>query len=49
MATQAGHIPIVVTRDREGTLRAFSLEEDGHYHDSAIFGLLRTEWPAPRD
>ena len=25
---------------REGTLRAFSLEDDGTFHDSAVFGLL---------
>jgi ribosomal-protein-alanine N-acetyltransferase len=29
---------------REGTLRAFSLEPDGHFHDSVVFGLLRPEW-----
>jgi ribosomal-protein-alanine N-acetyltransferase len=32
----------------EGTLRAFSREEDGHYHDSAIFGLLRPDWLSQR-
>jgi [ribosomal protein S5]-alanine N-acetyltransferase len=26
---------------REGTLREFSLEDDGAYHDSAVYGLLR--------
>ncbi|WP_433607621.1 GNAT family N-acetyltransferase [Dactylosporangium sp. CA-139114] len=31
---------------REGTLRQHSLEPDGHFHDCAIFGLLRTEWAA---
>jgi ribosomal-protein-alanine N-acetyltransferase len=31
---------------REGTLRQFSLEDDGAYHDSAAFGLLRAEWSA---
>jgi len=25
---------------REGTLREFSLEDDGAYHDSAVYGLL---------
>jgi ribosomal-protein-alanine N-acetyltransferase len=33
---------------REGTLREFSLEDDGAYHDSAVFGLLRPEWSAAR-
>ena len=28
---------------REGTRRRFSLEEDGVYHDGAIYGLLRAE------
>jgi ribosomal-protein-alanine N-acetyltransferase len=31
---------------REGTLREFSLEDDGRFHDSAVFGLLRAEWVA---
>ncbi|GAA4257591.1 GNAT family N-acetyltransferase [Dactylosporangium darangshiense] len=31
---------------REGTMRDFSLELDGHYHDSAVFGLLRPQWSA---
>ena len=26
---------------REGTLREFSLEDDGTFHDSAVYGLLR--------
>ncbi|GAA3287856.1 GNAT family N-acetyltransferase [Dactylosporangium vinaceum] len=29
---------------REGTLRESSLEDDGRFHDSALFGLLRSEW-----
>ncbi|MGI5239227.1 GNAT family N-acetyltransferase [Dactylosporangium sp. CA-139066] len=33
---------------REGTLREFSLETDGRYHDSVVFGLLRPEWSARR-
>jgi ribosomal-protein-alanine N-acetyltransferase len=28
---------------REGTMREFSLEDDGTFHDSAVFGLLRDE------
>ncbi|MFI5912403.1 GNAT family N-acetyltransferase [Dactylosporangium sp. NPDC051541] len=28
----------------EGTLRECSLEDDGRFHDSAVFGLLRSEW-----
>jgi ribosomal-protein-alanine N-acetyltransferase len=31
---------------REGTLREFSLEDDGTFHDSAVFGLLRRDRPA---
>lgn len=31
---------------REGTRRKHSWEEDGTYHDSAIYGLLREEWVA---
>jgi ribosomal-protein-alanine N-acetyltransferase len=33
---------------REGTLRDYSLEDDGRYHDSAVFGLLRPQWLATR-
>lgn len=29
---------------REGTQRQHSLEDDGRFHDSAIYGLLRSEW-----
>jgi ribosomal-protein-alanine N-acetyltransferase len=29
---------------REGVRREYSLEEDGAYHDSAIYGLLRREF-----
>lgn len=29
---------------REGTQRQHSLEDDRHFHDSAIYGLLRSEW-----
>jgi ribosomal-protein-alanine N-acetyltransferase len=29
---------------REGTRREHSLEEDGLFHDSAIYGLLRSDW-----
>jgi [ribosomal protein S5]-alanine N-acetyltransferase len=29
---------------REGTQRQHSLEEDGRFHDSAIYGLLRSDW-----
>lgn len=32
---------------REGTRRGFSWEDDGTFHDSAIYGLLRHEWPQP--
>ncbi len=28
---------------REGTMREFSLEDDGEYHDSAVYGLLRRD------
>jgi [ribosomal protein S5]-alanine N-acetyltransferase len=28
---------------REGTLREFSMEDDLSFHDSAIYGLLRTD------
>jgi ribosomal-protein-alanine N-acetyltransferase len=28
---------------REGTLRERSLEQDGTFHDSAVFGLLHTD------
>lgn len=31
---------------REGTLREFSLEDDGAYHDSAVYGLLSRAAPA---
>jgi [ribosomal protein S5]-alanine N-acetyltransferase len=37
---------------REGTRRACSWEEDGTFHDSAIYGLLNYEWPvlaSPRE
>jgi ribosomal-protein-alanine N-acetyltransferase len=30
---------------REGTRRGYSWEEDGTFHDSAIYGLLASEWP----
>jgi ribosomal-protein-alanine N-acetyltransferase len=30
---------------REGTRRNYSWEEDGTFHDSAIYGLLASEWP----
>ena len=33
---------------REGTMRSFSFEDDGVYHDSAVFGLLRPEWAGGR-
>ena len=29
---------------REGTRRGYSLEDDGTYHDSAMYGLLRCEY-----
>lgn len=29
---------------REGTQRQHSLEEDGRFHDSAIYGLIRSDW-----
>ena len=29
---------------REGTQRRHSLEDDGQFHDSAIYGLLRNDW-----
>jgi ribosomal-protein-alanine N-acetyltransferase len=29
---------------REGTQRQHSLEDDGRFHDSAIYGLLRSDW-----
>jgi [ribosomal protein S5]-alanine N-acetyltransferase len=32
---------------REGTLREFSLEDDGAYHDSAVYGLLSRAATAP--
>jgi [ribosomal protein S5]-alanine N-acetyltransferase len=31
---------------REGTLRKHILEDDGQFHDGAVFGLLRSEWLA---
>ena len=31
---------------REGNRRAYSWEEDGTFHDSAVYGLLSNEWPA---
>jgi ribosomal-protein-alanine N-acetyltransferase len=32
---------------REGLRRAYSLEDDGIYHDGAIYGLLRDEFTTP--
>ncbi len=32
---------------REGTQRQHSLEDDGRFHDSAVYGLLRSEWGYP--
>ncbi len=32
---------------REGTQRQHSLEDDGRFHDSAVYGLLRTDWGYP--
>jgi [ribosomal protein S5]-alanine N-acetyltransferase len=29
---------------REGTQRHHSLEDDGRFHDSAMYGLLRADW-----
>jgi len=29
---------------REGTRRQHSLEDDGRFHDSAIYGLIRSDW-----
>lgn len=29
---------------REGTRRHHSLEDDGRFHDSAMYGLMRSEW-----
>ena len=29
---------------REGTRRGYSWEEDGTFHDGAIYGLLHHEW-----
>lgn len=29
---------------RDGTLRKRILEDDGQFHDCAVFGLLRSEW-----
>jgi len=29
---------------REGTQRQHSLEDDGRFHDSALYGLLRHDW-----
>jgi ribosomal-protein-alanine N-acetyltransferase len=29
---------------REGTRRGYSWEDDGTFHDSAIYGLLKAEW-----
>lgn len=29
---------------REGTQRQHSLEDDGRFHDSAMYGLLRSDW-----
>lgn len=31
---------------REGTRRGYSWEEDGTFHDSAIYGMLQAEWNA---
>jgi [ribosomal protein S5]-alanine N-acetyltransferase len=33
---------------RDGTLRKRILEDDGHFHDGTVFGLLREEWAAQR-
>ena len=33
---------------REGTLRKRILEDDGCFHDGALFGLLRNDWSAAR-
>ncbi len=33
--------------EREGTRRGFSWEDDGTFHDSAIYGLLRNEYIRP--
>lgn len=33
---------------REGTQRQHSLEDDGRFHDSAVYGLLRTDWGYPQ-
>ena len=32
---------------REGTQRQHSFEDDGRFHDSAVYGLLRTDWGHP--
>jgi ribosomal-protein-alanine N-acetyltransferase len=32
---------------REGTRRRRILEDDGSFQDSALFGLLQSEWPTP--
>ncbi len=32
---------------RDGRRRSYSLEEDGTFHDGAIYGLLRDEYPPP--
>ena len=29
---------------REGTQRGYSLEEDGKFYNSALFGIVRTDW-----
>jgi ribosomal-protein-alanine N-acetyltransferase len=29
---------------REGTRRQHSLEDDGRFHDSAMYGLIRSDW-----
>ncbi len=33
---------------REGVRREYSLEDDGAFHDSAVYGLLRSEHPVVR-
>jgi [ribosomal protein S5]-alanine N-acetyltransferase len=32
---------------REGLRRAYSMEDDGNYHDGAIYGLLRRDYTSP--
>jgi ribosomal-protein-alanine N-acetyltransferase len=33
---------------REGTRRQHSLEDDGLFHDSALYGLIRSDWKYDR-